>query len=314
MPSYSFEVTTAQGVERFAFTLDHDRPLRPQITQVLEELAQRGVVVRGAADEELGVFAQGQALDLARSPAELGLRPDRPLELRMKERAALAGAPDRSLPRGVLASVVLGFGGGFVAWLVAGSLGGVASLAASYFRLDLATIGLLGALPGAAVLGGAALRRRGFVPLGVLGGLVLGGAGAVLGGWLGLLLPGSGAPQGFLLDRIAGWGLGAGIGAAFLAGGSGRPRMRQVLEALASGLVAGAVGGVIFALPGPSELWQAVAFVVTGAGIGLAAAGPALWHSVAVLEGETPGRVVPGILSLREWAVGEGEVAEVDGA
>src|SRR6478672_3527031 len=140
MPSYVFEVATEQGVQRHSFTLDDDRPLGPQITQVLEELRQRGVVLRGGRDDELAAYWSGHELDRAKRPAEQGMSPARPVSSRWSDTGGLV---------------------------------------ATYARLDQATMLLLGGLVGAAVLAGGALRRRGPVLLAGLAGSGLGAAGAV---------------------------------------------------------------------------------------------------------------------------------------
>ena len=90
MPAYSFDFATADGAQRVAFTLDDDRPLAPQLFQILEELRQRGLVIRGGPDEEIGAFWNGVDLDQARTPQELGLSPARQIELRMRPPPAKA--------------------------------------------------------------------------------------------------------------------------------------------------------------------------------------------------------------------------------
>jgi hypothetical protein len=303
MPSYVFEVATEQGVQRHSFTLDDDRPLGPQITQVLEELRQRGVVLKGSRDDELGVYWSGQELDRGRRPAEQGMSPARPVELRMRERTVTATVPsDASLPKGVLASAAWGYAGALAAWLLAGLWTDTGSVLATYARLDQATIGLLGAIVGAAVLLGAALRTRGSLVLAAVAGLGLGAAGALIAGSGALLLAGAVSLRGFVVLRVLGWSVSAGLAALLLSLYGGAPDARRTSESLALGLLAGAVAGVIFGLPGPSELWQALACLAFGAGVGVAACGPGLWHAAAIVEGAPAGRI-PGILALREWPV-----------
>ena len=312
MPSYSVEVATEAGTERHQFTLDDDRPLRPQVGQVLEELRQRGVVLKGAHDDELGVFWHGRTLDVAQSPAGLGISPAHPVELRMRARAAVAAAPvPRSLPKGILASASLGYVGGVAAWIAAGLAGDLTRLIPSYVRLDQFTMLLLGALTGAPVLAGAALRTRGSVLVNVGAGLVLGAAGAIAGASLALLLPGT-SVRAFVIVRIVGWAVAAGLTAVLLAAFVARPAARRLAESFGLGLLAGAAAGVVFALPGPAELWHALAFSVFGAGVGAAVAGPLLWGAAAIVE-LVPPRGAPGIFSLREWPVQEGTVVDVQG-
>jgi len=303
MPSYIFEVATEQGVQRHPFTLDDDRPLGPQITQVLEELRQRGVVLRGGRDDELAAYWSGRELDRAKRPAEQGMSPARPVELRMRERIVTeAAVADRSLPKGVLASVAWGYAGALVAWAVTSRWSDTGGIVATYARLDQATMLLLGGLVGAAVLAGGALRRRGSVPLAALAGFGLGAAGAVVAASAALLLPGMVSLRGFIIARVLGWAVAGGLTAVLLSLYGGAPDARRSSESLALGLLAGAVAGVVFTLPGPSDLWQALACMVFGAGVALAAEGPGLWHAAAIVEAVGTGRS-PGILSLREWPV-----------
>jgi len=314
MPSYTVDVATEPGAERHQFTLDDDRPLRPQVTQILEELRQRGVILRGTHDDELGVFWQGRALDVERSPSELGISPAHAVELRMRARpAAAAPPPPPSLPRGILASVGLGHAGAVVAWILTGFWSDTGALVPSYVRLDQLTMLLLGALAGASILAGAALRTRGSVVLGFCAGFVLGGAGAVAGSSIAVALPWSGSVRAFIVVRIAGWALAGGLAALLLAAFAAKPDARRLVESAGLGLLAGAAAGVAFSLPGPSELWQAIAFAILGAGLGVAVAGPALWRAAAIVELSTD-RGVPNVATLREWAVHEGTAASIGGA
>ena len=47
-----------------------------------------------------------------------------------------------------------------------------------------------------------------------------------------------------------------------------------------AGLLAGVFAGVVFSLPGASDLWQALAFAIVGAGVGWGTAGPPLMRSL----------------------------------
>jgi hypothetical protein len=314
MPSYVFEVATEQGVQRHAFTLDDDRPLGPQITQVLEELRQRGVLLKGGRDDELAAYWSGHELDRTKRPAEQGMSPARPVELRMRERVVARTMPvDRSLPKGVLASAAWGYAGAFIAWAISGRWTDTGGILATYARLDQATMLLLGGLVGAAVLAGGALRRRGSVPLGALAGFGIGAAGAVIAASAALLLPGVVSLRGFIVARVLGWAVAGGLTALLLSLYGATPDGRRSSESLALGLLSGAVAGVVFALPGPSDLWQALACIAFGVGVALAAEGPGLWHAAAIVEAVGTGRAA-GILSLREWPVPARGVVAIGGA
>jgi hypothetical protein len=81
MPAYAVEFTTESGPQRTQFTLDDDRPLGPQVRQVLEELRGTGVMISGTAEDELTVVWGGRELDTAQTPQQLGISPQRTLEL-----------------------------------------------------------------------------------------------------------------------------------------------------------------------------------------------------------------------------------------
>ena len=68
MPAYAVEFTTERGLQRTQFTLDDDRPLGAQIRQILEELRGTGVVISGAAEDELSVVWGGRDLDTTQAP------------------------------------------------------------------------------------------------------------------------------------------------------------------------------------------------------------------------------------------------------
>ncbi len=314
MPSYLFEVTTATDIERYPFTVDHDRPLGPQVTQVLEELQQRGVMLRGGHSDVLGVYWMGRELDVSKRPGELAISPARPIELRMREASVAAVAAHNGLPRGVLASAMFGYVGGVVAWLVAALASLPSHFTTDYNRLDQITMALLGAIAGACVLAGLALRGRGVVLLAIVSGMALGGLGSLIGASASLLIPGSSSVRGFVVARVAGWALSAAIGSALLACYSRHLDPRRLAESLFVGLLGGGACGVIFALPGPSDLWQGLAFAAFGVTTGMAVAGPALWRAAAIVELVPSRGLVPEILTLREWPVYDGSTVEFGAA
>lgn len=301
MPSYWFDVAATSGVQRVAFSIDHDRPLGPQVTQVLEELRQRGVVLQGGRDDELGVYWNGRALDLRALPTALGIAPDRPIELRMREREQMVAASN-ALPRSIVAATLLGYAAGVLAWAAVSLANLPAHFTSDYARLDQITMLLIGMIVGGVTLGGVALRTRGVVLLGVVLGIALGGVGALGGTSVALLIPAGASVRAFVLARVVSWAL-AGGGCTLLLTIYLRPLVvRRVVESVVIGGVGGALGGVVFVLPGPSDLWQAVAIALFGAGIAIAVCGPALWHALATVEVvASRGRV--GMLTLREWPV-----------
>lgn len=316
MPAYLIEFETSQGPQRRRFTIDQDRVLEPQVRQILEELNQRGVVLAGGPDDELGVFWNGREVPTGQSPAQLGLAPERSLELRMRPRRREAvrvevpapePLPPPAPPRGPYSAAVWGATGALVAWLATWLLDDLGPVTPSYQSLDVVVGALLGAGVGGFVGAGAGLRRGAGAVRSALLGALLGTAGAALGAALGVFLgelvwprPGQGA---FLARRALGWGVLAGVLGAALGAAGWRTDRRRALDAGGAGALAGIFAGVIFSLPGASDLWQAVAFAGVGAGVGWGTAGPALRRALGVLEQDTR-----GLLALREWPVGEGTV------
>lgn len=312
MPSYTFEVATDQGVQRFPFTLDDDRALQQQVTQILEELRQRGVILRGGSADVLAIYQGGRELDASNPPASLGLMPGLPVELRMREPEH---APSRRarLPRGVMASALLGYAGAFIAWLVAGRVHDLGGALSSYARLDQLAVALLGALAGAAILGGGAIRMARSVVLGVGAGLLLGAAGALVGASAVILLAHPASPAAYVLTRLGAWALAGAFAAVLLAMAAPPLAWKRVAESAALGLITGALSGVIIGLPGPSPLWQAAAWLLFGLALGIAVAGPLLWHAPGLVELQHPDGT-PGMMSLREWPVLDGDTVPLESA
>ncbi|HEY8061574.1 MAG TPA: hypothetical protein VID74_02195 [Gemmatimonadales bacterium] len=217
----------------------------------------------------------------------------------------------------MMASMVIGLTAGFAAWLAAGMWPSVTS---NFVRLDQLSALALGAAVGAGVLGGREFRQRRSMAPGAAAGLVLGGAGGISGISLVAFSHGVVAPRTFLLERMAGWGLAAGFTVLALAVFTGMRTWRVSIERITIGIVGGAIAGSIFALPGITELWQAVAFLWFGASTGLAMAGPELWSATAVVESLPPRGRQLTLLALHEWplyagslTLGEAQVAVVDG-
>lgn len=309
MPAYAVEFTTERGLQRTQFTLDDDRPLGPQVRQILEELRGTGVMISGAAEDELTVVWGGRELDTTQPPQQLGISPQRTLELHMKRRARGTKVPAIApfVPKGAYAAGVSGAAGALIAWLVCSTITDLSDALPTYARLDLAVGGMLGALVGAFVAGGDALRRRSSVPidalfgfgLGLVGGLAGAAAGAGLGGVLAPRL----SPGTFPIARLLAWTILAAAIGLTLGMRWWQDDERRTIDGAGYGALAGAVAGIIYSLPGPSEFWQALAFLVVGAGVGAGSCAPSLRRSVAILELERTGRGRVGLTRLREWAL-----------
>jgi hypothetical protein len=324
MPAFVVEFVTPEGPRQGQFTLDPERELGPQVRQVLEELRQHGVVVAGGPGDELRVLWNGRDLDLGATPASLGVSPQRALEIRMRPaaRPALAPSPEirplgvRRFTRGAYAGVLTGMAGGLLGWGASAWVRDLGPLLSSYPRLDLFTAAVLGTCVGAVVLGGAAQRRQERVlasaALGVLLGALGGGGGAALGlAASGLVAEGA---EGFRAGRIVAWAVLGCVLAAALALPAPRRGVRAVLEAAGWGTLGGALAGAAFSLDGPGDVWQALAFAVTGASAGWGVSWPAVRRAAALIEVETVSGREPGLLGHREWALAEGARIRVQGA
>ncbi|MEO8451699.1 MAG: hypothetical protein ABI647_18040 [Gemmatimonadota bacterium] len=322
MPAYNVDLVTDRGLQRVPFTLDDDRPLGPQVTQVLAELRQQGVVLKGGPDDELGVFWNGRDLDLRKSPQALALTPLHSVELRMRRRPAVVQHEQRTepparsfLPKGSYIGTVAGLTGAGLGWFVSSLFTDLGTVLSSYGALDLTVAGILGAGIGAAILGTAAARRTEPAALGLLLGAGLGGLGALLGSFIGLLVAGklgwANSRQGFIVARLLVWGLTGGLtGLALGIRWVARDRIR-LLDGLLYGLGAGVLGGLLFSLPGPSDLWQMLAFALIGTGLGYGLTGPGLKRSLGVLELETVAERSTGLLGHREWEIADNGVTSL---
>jgi hypothetical protein len=318
MPAYAVEFTTERGLQRTQFTLDDDRPLGPQVRQILEELRGTGVVISGAAEDELSVVWGGRELDTAQAPQALGISPQRTIELHMKRRVRAAKVPALApfVPKGAYAAAVSGMSGALLAWLIVSTITDLSDALPTYARLDLAVGGMLGAFAGAFISGSDALRTRASVPLGALFGFVLGLIGGLVGGAAGAGLGGVLAPRltpsGFPVVRIVAWAvLGAAIGLT-LGMRWWQNDERRTADGAGYGALAGIIAGAVYSLPGPSEFWQALAFAIVGAGIGAGVCAPSLRRSVAILELERTGSTRIGLTRLREWGLSSGAAVSLE--
>ena len=326
MPAYAFDFTTDSGAERLQFTLDDDRPLAPQLFQVHEELRQRGKIIRGGPNDEIGAFWNGTELDQTKSPQQLGLSTGRPIELRM--RPAPAKTPRRApeppiqpfVAKGWGVAALAGFIGALLAWTIASGIVDLGDVVDDYAQLDGIVAVVFGVCVGAAAIGAEAWRESRNVLVALLVGAgagALGGAiGAAAGGALRGALGSSVSPLAFVSARVGAWAvLGGALGAA-LALPAVRRDGRRVLDGLLFGLGGGALGGLIYCFPGPSDGWQLLAFLLVGSAVAIGISAPALQRAAAILELESARRRPVGVLTLREWGLDERSGASLrnDGA
>ncbi|MEZ4455815.1 MAG: FHA domain-containing protein [Gemmatimonadales bacterium] len=323
MPTFHVDLVTDRGLQRVPFTFDDDRPLGSQLGHILEELRQRGVVLRGGPEDELSVLWNGREIDQSRTLSALGLTPHYPIELRMRRRAAAAAARSEPpatpfLPKAGYQGAVAGVTGAVLAWAIAAlALADLPGFLAGYGALDVFVAGLLGALIGALVLGVRALRRAESPGIGLLVGALLGAFGGLVGAVLGGLVAGAigftGSRQSFVLARLIFWVLAASFIGAALGLVDVKRDARRVLDGLLFGLGAGLFGGLLMSLPGRTDLWQLLGFLVVGLGIGAGLSLPALQRALGVLELESEGRSGVGLLRHRGWEIGHRGVNRIGG-
>ena len=206
---------------------------------------------------------------------------------------------------------------GGVAWLLSAFW---SSLTANYVRLDQFTALGLGAVVGSAVLAAREFRQRRRFWFALATGVLLGGAGALAGTSILAFAYAAVTPRGFLLQRIAAWALAGFLTVAALSVAVSPRRPRMLLESGVITVAGCAIGGVIYTLPGATDLWQALAFLWFGAVVGAAVCGPELWSAVAVVETLAPRGKQLELLSLHEallydetLALGEARLATVVG-
>ena len=325
MPTYNVDLTTDRGLNRVPFTLDDDRPLGPQVHHILEELRQRGLVLRGGPDDELAVRWNGREVDGTKTPEGLGLNALYPIELRMRSRRAAPAAERRPeppatpvLPRGGYVGMVSGLTGAALAWAASAFL--LVDLPAflpNYGMLDVVVAGLLFGLIGGFVVGFAELAQARSFGVGFVSGLGLGGLGAGLGCFLGGSLAGplgfAQSRQGFLIARIVIWVLSGGL-AGLLIGAFFFPRdRRRVLDGLLFGGAAALTAALIMSLPGRTDLWQMLAFTLVGGGLGFGLVGPSVRRGAGVLELETVAGRSAGLLRHRWWPIPDNGATAVAG-
>ncbi len=209
------------------------------------------------------------------------------------------------IARGVWASAVLGLTAGAIAWGMTPLLTGPAGHAGAA-RLDQLTMWLLGSLVGAMVVGGRALRAGSPILVELVIGFAIGGAAALVGATMAGFVPQVSTSVTFVALRGASWAWCGVLTATALASVLARPRRVELLETLGIGGAGGLLAGMMFVLPGPAELWQAIAFLVFGTSIGIAIDWPVLRRARAVVERAPRRGPVPGVMTLRESPLYEG--------
>lgn len=290
MPVYVVEFESEQGPERRPFTLDDDRPLGGQLSQIIVELSQAGHTLEGGPGDALVATWHGDDLDLRRPPAAQGISPQRPIVLRMRPKPVDVAPPPPPPPpsmdwRSVALPPVDGALGALIAWMVAAWFGtDLGAPITTGDRLDVVVSALLAfgvavALVIGAVQRGHATWRRA-APLLLLAPLA---GGATL---LGIAIVGD-RPSGFefFLGRAVTWASLLALLAMVVTSALPAIAPTRHVRALLLAGVAGVVTALVMSLPGPSVLVQACAFVLAGAATGYAAISSPIWRSYAVKGG-----------------------------
>lgn len=314
MPAYDVHFETESGPVAASFTVDQERPLGEQIHLILEELRQGGTYLRGGADHELAILWDGEDIDPCLAPAALGVTPDRPLRLELRRRQARVRVhrpeprPTPFLPRGSVVFPAAGFVAGVFAWFGTILFAELVRSASEGTSQDLLAGVVFGASVGAVLIGlDAFWRDEPPAPLALLGALLgaLGcGIAAVLSGWLSIGV----APE-FLRSvawLVLGLGLGVSVGLRWVT-----IDPRRVLDAAVFGAAAGGVAGLTTTLPGPSDLWFAMAYGLTGLGVGVGAFTLAFRRAPAVLQLVGLSHRRPALHQTREWILGRDLIAPV---
>ncbi len=201
----------------------------------------------------------------------------------MTPRAA-RGSAARTIPRSAIAAAAFGLVGGSLAWMITSAQTDASTIISNGARADLVAACVLGLCTGALVLLGRARHRREGLWNAIATGAIVGGASALVGATLTNWIGQSDSATTFAIARMVAC---ASIAACTSAGLSliAAARSRTLaLESAAIGALGGAVGGAVATLPGPTELWSALAMAWTGATIGFAAVGPSLWRAPVLVQ------------------------------
>lgn len=217
----------------------------------------------------------------------------------------------QSLSRASYFGGAVGMTGAAAAWIGAQTITTLGPVISSYGALDLIVLALLGAAVGGLVGAGSASLRDEPVGRAAGLGLLLGAGGAAAGGLIAFLLVGAvglRSAGGFWVTRALVWTLAGGaMGSAIAAPTASGGRTRLIRAAL-GGAAAGLLGAGLLSAPGPSAVWQLVAFLMMGAlvGYGCLAVVPGSW----VVERIQSARAV-GLWQHREWEIEDGRPAVI---
>ncbi len=282
MPGYVVEFESSFGPERRLFTLDENRALHPQLTQVLEELRQSDRVVEGGPDDTLAAYWNGEELDLTQTLATVGATTQRPLVLRMRPKpVAVAATVVRTQTvdwKRVILPSIEGAIGAVLAWFASWRLADIRLPLRTSNQVDLGVSVVLVTLIAFALFIGM-IRRNESTTRAVLPWLVLipaCGMATALGIKVMTNTPDVGQ---FLLGRAIAWGVMMTLLSLLTTAPLRNALSNRFLWAPLIGASAGIASAMVYSLPGPSLFLQAMAFAIAGAGVGIAAVGVPVWQA-----------------------------------
>ena len=212
----------------------------------------------------------------------------------------------RRFPQSVTAAAIAGWIGGSVAWGISSGWLDATPYLRTNGRLDQLVALVLGATAGSLVLVARARHRRESLAPALAAGALLGGIPALIGATMCVWLPSADTAGRFVLVRMIAWALTTAFAASGLSRFTRTPTTRITLESLALGALGGAIGGALYSLPGPSELWSPLAMAWSGAAIGVAGVGPLLWRAAVTVHVLPPRDERRTMWSLHERTVERG--------
>lgn len=279
MPAFVVEFDSNYGPERRLFTLDSDRTLRPQMVQVLEELRLSNRVLAGGPEDELGVYWNGEELDQDRPLEALGISTDRPVVLRMRARCAVPTSTASAVNwHGILRPPFEGALGALLAWFATSPLIDMRRPLTTPDEVDLVVSFILAAGIGVGVMLGSLARRE--VAAGGALSLILAAPLSGFATLLGILVVGqTPSVTTFMAGRILAWSLTLALLSLMITAPRRALPSGRWMSALGIGALSGAVAALVMSLPGPTLVWQAIAFLLAGLGVGVAAIGYSTWQA-----------------------------------
>src|SRR5690242_12862866 len=92
MPRYQVYFDTTEGERKFNVDIDDSEVIENVLRDILGELAERGLVLRGMSTGDLRVIWNGQELDLSRTLPEQQVMPNEVIRVLVESYTAGAGS------------------------------------------------------------------------------------------------------------------------------------------------------------------------------------------------------------------------------